>query len=42
MLPMDYQYYLSAWIYKILEKADREFARFLHSDGYSLGYRRFK
>ena len=26
MLPMDYQYYLSAWIYKVIGKADRAFA----------------
>ncbi len=42
MLPMDYQYYLSAWIYKVIGKADREFSDFLHSEGYSDGHRRFK
>ena len=34
MLPMDYQYYISAWIYKVLKQADREFATFLHNKGY--------
>jgi CRISPR-associated endoribonuclease Cas6 len=34
MLPMDYQYYISAWIYKVIGKADKEFARFLHEKGY--------
>ncbi|MCF8363751.1 MAG: CRISPR-associated endoribonuclease Cas6 [Prolixibacteraceae bacterium] len=34
MLPMDYQYYLSAWIYNVLNKADAEFAGFLHEKGY--------
>jgi CRISPR-associated endoribonuclease Cas6 len=34
MLPMDYQYYISAWIYKTIGKADMEFARFLHDEGY--------
>lgn len=34
MLPMDYQYYISAWIYKTIGKADKEFARFLHEEGY--------
>lgn len=34
MLPMDYQYYISAWIYKVLKQADREFAEFLHEKGY--------
>lgn len=42
MLPMDYQYYLSAWIYNVLGKADREFANFLHAEGYPLGHRQFK
>ncbi len=34
MLPMDYQYYISAWIYKVLYKADKDFATFLHEKGY--------
>lgn len=34
MLPMDYQYYISAWIYKVLKNADKDFARFLHDQGY--------
>lgn len=42
MLPMDYQYYLSAWIYKVIGKADQEFSRFLHSVGYADGNKRFK
>jgi CRISPR-associated endoribonuclease Cas6 len=42
MLPMDYQYYLSAWIYKVISNADREFADFLHSSGYKSGNKRFK
>jgi CRISPR-associated endoribonuclease Cas6 len=42
MLPMDYQYYLSAWIYKVISNGDHEFANFLHSEGYTSGYKRFK
>ena len=42
MLPMDYQYYLSAWIYKVIGKADREFSNFLHTEGYTTGYKQFK
>ena len=42
MIPMDYQYYLSAWIYKVLAKADGEFSSFLHTHGYLTGHRRFK
>lgn len=34
MLPMDYQYYISAWIYKVLRYADEDFAHFLHEKGY--------
>jgi CRISPR-associated endoribonuclease Cas6 len=34
MLPMDYQYYISAWIYKVLKQADSKFAGFLHNKGY--------
>lgn len=34
MLPMDYQYYISAWVYKVLKHADRDFAGFLHEKGY--------
>ena len=37
MLPMDYQYYISAWIYKVLNQADKEFAQFLHEKGYGQG-----
>jgi CRISPR-associated endoribonuclease Cas6 len=39
---MDYQYYLSAWIYKVIGKADHEFSRFLHSVGYTDGNKQFK
>lgn len=42
MLPMDYQYYLSAWIYKVIGKADPEFSNFLHTEGYSSGNKKFK
>jgi len=42
MLPMDYQYYLSAWIYKVIANADLGFSDFLHSEGYTTGNKRFK
>ncbi len=42
MLPVDYQYFLSAWIYKVIGLADREFSSFLHSEGYFSGYKHFK
>ena len=34
MIPMDYQYYISAWVYKVLKSADQDFATFLHEHGY--------
>ncbi len=33
-LPLNYQYPISAWIYKIIEKADTDFSRILHKYGY--------
>ena len=42
LLPFNYQYPLSAAIYKIIERADSEFAYFLHNDGYTTGNKHFK
>ena len=36
-LPLNYQYPLSAWFYKVLESNDTAFAEFLHENGYKLG-----
>ncbi|MCK4638798.1 MAG: hypothetical protein KAT33_05215, partial [Bacteroidales bacterium] len=36
VLPFNYQYPLSSWIYKVLDKADSNFAAFLHEQGYRL------
>jgi len=36
VLPLNYQYPISAWIYKILAEADEEFTRILHDEGYLL------
>ena len=41
IIPINYQYPLSAAIYKILNKADQEYARFLHKSGYGKGYKLF-
>lgn len=41
-IPLNYQYELSAWIYKIIEKADAEYSDFLHNVGYSVGRKTFK
>ncbi len=33
-IPINYQYPISAAIYKFLQQADEEYARFLHDTGY--------
>lgn len=42
VLPFNYQYPLSAAIYKIIERADARFSAFLHNTGYAAGNKRFK
>ena len=42
MLPMDYQYFTGAWIYKVIRNADPETANFLHKTGYADGNKKFK
>lgn len=41
VLPINYQYPLSAAIYKILDMADKEYAQFLHENGYGKGFKLF-
>ena len=42
-IPLNYQYYIGSWIYKVLEEGDADFARFLHESGYRLeNGRKFK
>ena len=41
-LTLNYQYPLSAIIYKILKRADEEYALFLHEQGYRHGSKTFK
>ena len=40
VLPLNYQYPLSSWIYKVLQKGDAELADFLHREGYKLENRK--
>jgi len=42
LLTLNYQYPLSAAIYKIIQKADSAFAGFLHNTGYGSGHKSFK
>jgi CRISPR-associated endoribonuclease Cas6 len=41
-IPINYQYPLSAVIYKIIERADAGYAGFLHNQGYGEGLKHFK
>jgi CRISPR-associated endoribonuclease Cas6 len=42
IFPIDYRYYLSAWIYKTIYRSDKKFATWLHDRGYDLGSKQFK
>jgi len=42
VLPVNYQYELSAWIYRVIQNADVEYAAFLHRQGYTTGRKSFK
>lgn len=42
LLPMSYQYELSAWIYKMIYNGNHEFATFLHEQGYHQKNKKFK
>ncbi|MGC9375391.1 MAG: CRISPR-associated endoribonuclease Cas6 [Bacteroidales bacterium] len=42
LLPLNYQYELSAWIYNILNYGDTEFAQWLHYKGYTNDKKQFK
>lgn len=42
LLPMSYQYELSSFLYRQMQKTDADFARFLHHHGYGEGRKKFK
>lgn len=42
ILPINYQYEVASWIYKVLDKGDAEFADWLHKNGYQNGKQYFK
>lgn len=42
VLPINYQYPVSAWIYKVIHEGDNEFAGWLHSQGYLDQKRQYK
>ncbi|MEX0721095.1 MAG: CRISPR-associated endoribonuclease Cas6 [Balneolaceae bacterium] len=41
-LPINYQYEISAWIYKMIHHGDAGFAEWLHNKGYTKGNKQFK
>ena len=42
ILPKDYEYLISSWIYNTLWQANTEFATWLHNEGYDFNNRRYK
>lgn len=42
LIPINYQYYLSSFIYNTLESADSEYSQWLHDNGYRSGNKSFK
>lgn len=42
LLPINYQYPVSSWIYKTINQSNPEFAEWLHSKGYSDGKKQFR
>ncbi len=42
LLPVNYSYPLSCWIYRIIQQADAGYSDFLHNHGHQIGNKRFK
>ena len=42
ILPKDYEYLISSWIYKTLWQSNTEFATWLHNEGYDFNDRKYK
>jgi CRISPR-associated endoribonuclease Cas6 len=42
ILPVNYQYELSAWIYKVINQSDPDFAEWLHNKGFSNDKKQFR
>lgn len=42
LIPLNYQYLISAWIYKVLGKANADFSYHLHNTGYAIDGKQFK
>jgi CRISPR-associated endoribonuclease Cas6 len=42
ILPINYQYEVAGWIYKTLEKGNKEYASWLHTNGFAQGSKQFR
>ena len=42
ILPINYTYALSSFVYKTLQQANEEYSEWLHNQGYQLGHKQFK
>ncbi|MCX7833203.1 MAG: CRISPR-associated endoribonuclease Cas6, partial [Ignavibacteria bacterium] len=42
LIPFNYQYYLSCFIYKTIARANSDYAEWLHDQAFSSGYKKFK
>lgn len=42
LIPINYQYYLSSFIYNTLESSDSEYSKWLHDNGFKSGNKAFK
>lgn len=42
LIPFSYQYYLSSFIYNTIDRANSDFAEWLHNEAYCSGYKKFK
>lgn len=42
LIPINYQYELSSWIYHVINNADSKFANWLHKTGFTDGTRKYK
>lgn len=41
-IPIDYRYYFSSWIYKVISTADHDFGQWLHDQGFREKHKKFK
>lgn len=42
VIPINYQYHISSFIYRTIEKSNESYSQWLHNEGYSKGIKKFK